>query len=124
MHLEEDTAKLMHDGGSSLIDFNRAGVPLMEIVTEADMRSAEEAWHYLTKLRTILRYLGVSTGNMEEGAMRCEANISLRPVGAEAFGTKVEVKNLNSFRAVRQAIAYEIERQAPAAGRGRAASSR
>ena len=111
VHLEEDTAKLTHQGDSSLIDFNRAGVPLMEVVTEADMRSAEDAYQYLTRLRTILRYLGVSTGNMEEGAMRCEANISIRPVGVEEFGTKVEVKNLNSFRSVRQAIAYEIERQ-------------
>ena len=111
VHLEEDTAKLMHDQDGSLIDFNRAGVPLMEIVSEADMRSAEEAWAYLVKLRTILRYLGVSTGNMEEGAMRCEANVSIRPVGSETFGTKVEIKNLNSFRSVRLAIAYEIERQ-------------
>ncbi len=111
VHLEEDTAKLIHQPDGSLIDYNRCGVPLMEIVTEADLRSAEEAWEYLVKLRTILRYLGVSTGNMEEGAMRCEVNISLRPVGEEAFGTKVEVKNLNSFRSVRQAIAYEIERQ-------------
>lgn len=111
VHLEEDTAKLIHQPDGSLIDYNRCGVPLMEIVTEADIRSAEEAWGYLTKLRTILRYLGVSTGNMEEGAMRCEVNISLRPVGATTFGTKVEVKNLNSFRSVRQAIAYEIERQ-------------
>jgi aspartyl-tRNA(Asn)/glutamyl-tRNA(Gln) amidotransferase subunit B len=110
VHLEEDTAKLMHQGDSSLVDFNRAGVPLMEIVTEADIRSGDEAWQYLTKLHTILRYLGVSTGNMEDGAMRCEANVSVRPVGSTEFGTKVEVKNLNSFRAVRQAIAYEIER--------------
>ncbi len=111
VHLEEDTAKLFHDGGSSLIDFNRSGVPLIEIVTEADIRSAEEAWAYLLELRAILRYLGVNSGNMEEGAMRCEANVSVRPVGAEALGTKVEVKNLNSFRSVRQAIAYEVERQ-------------
>ena len=112
VHLEEDTAKLIHEHDSSLIDFNRAGVPLMEIVSEADMTNADEAHAYLTKLRTILRYLGVSTGNMAEGAMRCEANVSIRPVGSTEFGTKVEVKNLNSFRAVRQAIAYEIERQA------------
>jgi aspartyl-tRNA(Asn)/glutamyl-tRNA(Gln) amidotransferase subunit B len=112
VHLEEDTAKLTHADGGSLIDFNRAGVPLMEIVTEADIRSADEAHAYLTKLRTILRYLGVSTADMEKGAMRCEANISLRPRGAEAFGVKVEVKNLNSFRSVRSAIQYEIERQA------------
>ncbi|NLG49619.1 MAG: Asp-tRNA(Asn)/Glu-tRNA(Gln) amidotransferase subunit GatB [Chloroflexi bacterium] len=111
VHLEEDTAKLIHQSGSSLIDFNRAGVPLMEIVSEADIRSAEEAWRYLVKLRTILRYLGVNSGNMEEGALRCEANVSVRPVGSTEFGTKVEIKNLNSFRAVRQSIAYEIQRQ-------------
>jgi len=111
VHLEEDTAKLTHVDGGSLIDYNRSGVPLMEIVTEADIRTADEAWQYLLKLRSILRFLGVSTGNMEDAAMRCEANISLRPAGSEAFGTKVEVKNLNSFRSVRQAVAYEIERQ-------------
>lgn len=110
-HLEEDTGKSTHMGDYTLEDYNRAGVPLMEVVTEPDMRSGEEAWAYLTKLRTILRYLGVASGNMEEGAMRCEVNISLRPVGVEAFGTKVEIKNLNSFRAVRQSIDYEIERQ-------------
>ncbi len=112
VHLEEDTAKMIHADGASLIDFNRAGVPLMEIVTESDLRTAEEASEFLTRLRTILRYLGVSTGNMEEGAMRCEANVSIRPRGAEALGTKVEVKNLNSFRSVRLAIEYEVERQA------------
>ncbi|MFO7695953.1 MAG: Asp-tRNA(Asn)/Glu-tRNA(Gln) amidotransferase subunit GatB [Anaerolineae bacterium] len=111
VHLEEDTARLVHQDGVSLVDFNRSGVPLMEIVTEADMHSAEDAYAYLFKLRQILRYLGVSTGNMEEGAMRCEANISVRPLGTEKLGTKVEVKNLNSFRSVRMAIAYEIERQ-------------
>ena len=112
IHLEEDTAKLTHAGGASLIDFNRSGVPLMEIVSEPDIRSPEEARLYLTKLRTILQYLGVSTGNMEDGAMRCEANISLQPEGASELGTKVEVKNLNSFRAVEQALAYEMQRQA------------
>ncbi|MHB0858155.1 MAG: Asp-tRNA(Asn)/Glu-tRNA(Gln) amidotransferase subunit GatB [Anaerolineae bacterium] len=112
VHLEEDTGKLIHQGDSSLIDLNRAGVPLMEIVTESDLRSADEAWQYLVKLQAILRTLGVSSGNMEEGAMRCEVNISLRPAGVETLGTKVEIKNLNSFRAVRQSIAYEIERQA------------
>ena len=120
VHLEEDTAKLTHTPDGSLIDCNRAGVPLMEIVTEADIRSADEAHAYLTRLRTILRYLGVSTGDMEKGAMRCEANISLRPRGAEALGTKVEVKNLNSFRSVRNAIAYEIERQSEILSAGRA----
>ena len=112
IHLEEDTAKLTHVNDYSLIDFNRSGVPLMEIVSEPDIRSPEEARLYLTKLRTILQYLGVSTGNMEEGAMRCEANISLLPEGSSTLGTKVEVKNLNSFRAVEQALAYEVARQA------------
>jgi aspartyl-tRNA(Asn)/glutamyl-tRNA(Gln) amidotransferase subunit B len=111
VHLEEDTGKSTHMGDHSLVDYNRSGVPLMEIVTEPDMRSGAEAWAYLTKLRTIMRYLGVGTGDMEKGAMRCEVNISLRPVGTEEFGTKVEIKNLNSFRAVRQGIEYEIERQ-------------
>jgi aspartyl-tRNA(Asn)/glutamyl-tRNA(Gln) amidotransferase subunit B len=110
-HLEEDTGKLYHRDGASLIDFNRAGVPLLEIVTEPDFRTPEEVYAYLTKLRTIVRYLGVSSGDMEKGAIRCEPNISVRPVGSEKLGTKIEVKNLNSFRAVRQALAYEIERQ-------------
>ena len=111
-HLEEDTGKLQHVDGASLIDFNRSGVPLLEIVTEPDFRTPEQVYAYLTKLRSLVRYLGVSSGDMEKGAMRCEPNISLRPVGSDAFGTKIEVKNLNSFRAVRQALAYEIERQA------------
>ncbi len=110
-HLEEDTGKLVHVEGASLVDFNRAGVPLLEIVSEPDMRSADEAYRYLLKLRTILRYLGVSTADMEKGAMRCEANVSVRPVGSDVLGTKVEVKNLNSFRSVRQALEYEIKRQ-------------
>ena len=116
VHLEEDVAKLQHrdgpDGGYSLLDVNRAGVPLMEIVSEPDMRSAEEARAYLTKLRTILRYIEASTANMEEGSFRCDANISLRPVGSEDLGTKVEVKNMNSFRSVYDALVYEAERQA------------
>jgi len=119
VHLEEDTAKLVHLRGlgqrpspnRSLVDFNRAGVPLMEIVSRPDLRTPEEARQYLTELRTILRYLGVNSGNMEEGAMRCEANISLRPRGRSALGTKVEVKNLNSFHSVKLALEYEIERQ-------------
>jgi aspartyl-tRNA(Asn)/glutamyl-tRNA(Gln) amidotransferase subunit B len=111
VHLEEDTGKLTHGDGHSLVDFNRAGVPLMEIVSEADMRSADEAYAFVTRLRQLVRYLGVSSGDMEKGAMRCEVNLSLRPAGAQAFGTKVEIKNLNSFRSVRNAIAYEIERQ-------------
>ncbi len=109
-HLEEDTGKLMHAGGHSLIDLNRAGVPLLEIVTEPDLRSAAEADAYLTKLQAILRYLGVSSADMEKGAMRCEANVSVRRAGEARFGTKVEVKNLNSFRAVRLALEYEVAR--------------
>ena len=112
VHLEEDTAKLVHLDGHSLVDFNRAGVPLMEIVSRPDIRTPEEARQYLTKLRNIVRYLGVNSGNMEEGAMRCEANISLRPRGRSELGTKVEVKNLNSFHSVKLALEYEIERQA------------
>ncbi len=111
VHLEEDTGKLIHAGTHSLVDLNRAGVPLMEIVTRPDMRSAEEAYALVTQLRQIVRYLGVSSGDMEKGAMRCEVNLSLRPQGSEELGTKVEIKNLNSFRSVRNAIAYEIERQ-------------
>jgi len=110
-HLEEDTGKLVHTGEHSLVDLNRAGVPLLEIVTEPDIRSPEEARAYLTKLQTILRYLGVSSADMEKGAMRCEANVSVRPTGQDAFGVKVEVKNLNSFRSVKLALEYEVERQ-------------
>jgi len=112
VHLEEDTGKLFHTAaGTSLLDFNRCGVPLMEIVTMPDLNSAEEARAYLTALRAILQYLGVSSGNMEEGAMRCEVNVSVAPVGAAQLGVKVEVKNLNSFRSVVQSLEYEIARQ-------------
>jgi len=115
VHLEEDTGKLFHvetsHGSFSLIDFNRSGVPLLEIVSEPDMHSVDDVKGYITKLRTILRYLGVSSGNMEEGAMRFEANISLRPRGTTTLGNRVEVKNLNSFRAVLHAVDYEIARQ-------------
>ncbi len=111
-HLEEDTGKLFHAGDVSLVDYNRSGIPLLEIVTEPDIRSSEEARQYLTKLRTILRYLGVSSGDMEKGDMRCEPNVSLRPVGSDGFGVKVEVKNLNSIRAVKLALEHEIQRQA------------
>jgi aspartyl-tRNA(Asn)/glutamyl-tRNA(Gln) amidotransferase subunit B len=110
-HLEEDTGKLMHTGVHSLVDLNRAGVPLLEIVTEPDLRSPEEARDYLTRLQAILRYLGVSSADMEKGAMRCEANVSVRPVGQAQFGTKVEVKNLNSFRSVKLSLEYEVARQ-------------
>ena len=116
VHLEEDTAKLLHRSTAegeaySLVDVNRSGVPLMEIVSEPDMRSPEEARQYLMKLRSILQYLGVSTGNMEEGSFRCDANISVRPVGHSISGVKVEVKNMNSFRAVYRALQYEETRQ-------------
>lgn len=111
VHLEEDTAKLFHEEGYALVDFNRSGVPLLEIVSEPDLHSIEEVRHYVTKVRTILRYLGVSSGDMEKGAMRFEANISLRPRGAEEYGTRVEIKNLNSFRAVLNSLQYEVERQ-------------
>ena len=123
VHLEEDVAKLMHRNepygeAYSLMDINRAGVPLMEIVGEPDLRSPEEARSYLTRLRTILRYIEVSTANMEEGSFRCDANISLRPRGAEEYGPKVEVKNMNSFRSVYGALGYEIERQTRALQEG------
>ncbi|MCC6458758.1 MAG: Asp-tRNA(Asn)/Glu-tRNA(Gln) amidotransferase subunit GatB [Caldilineaceae bacterium] len=113
-HLEEDTGRSVHEGIFSLVDLNRAGVPLMEIVTEADIHSADAAYAFLTKLRTILRYLGVNSGDMEKGALRCEPNISVRTLEQKArgeYGTKVEVKNLNSFRSVRAAIGYEMQRQ-------------
>ncbi len=110
-HLEEDAGKLLHQETYSLVDLNRAGIPLLEIVTEPDIRSSDEAYTFLTGLRTILRYLGVSTGDMEKGAMRCEPNVSVRPAGSQEFGTRTEIKNLNSFRSVRAGIEYEIERQ-------------
>lgn len=123
IHLEEDTAKLIHRSDPtgetySLIDVNRSGVPLMEIVSEPDMRSPEEARQYLIKLRSILRYLGVSTGNMEEGSFRCDANVSIRPVGSTELGSKVEVKNMNSFMSVLRALEFEVERQTAMAERG------
>jgi aspartyl-tRNA(Asn)/glutamyl-tRNA(Gln) amidotransferase subunit B len=111
VHLEEDVAKLWHRGDYSLIDVNRSGVPLMEIVSEPEISSPEEARDYLTKLHDILRYLGVSTGNMEEGSFRCDANISIRPSNSKKLLPKVEVKNMNSFKAVYQALEYESRRQ-------------
>jgi aspartyl-tRNA(Asn)/glutamyl-tRNA(Gln) amidotransferase subunit B len=110
-HLEEDTAKLAHQGNSALVDFNRAGVPLLEIVSEPDMRSVEAALAYATKVRAILRYLGVNSGDMEKGVLRFEANVSIRPAGSQELRTRTEIKNLNSFRALTRASAYEIQRQ-------------
>ena len=111
VHLEEDVAKLWHRGDCSLIDVNRSGVPLMEIVSEPEISYPEEARDYLIKLHNILRYLGVSTANMEEGSFRCDANISIRPLNSKRFLPKVEVKNMNSFKAVYQALEYEARRQ-------------
>ncbi len=116
VHLEEDTGKLVHAGimeqaESSLVDFNRCGVPLMEIVSEPDIRTPEEGAEYLRQLRAILVYLGVCDGNMEEGSFRCDANVSVRPKGSKELGTKVEVKNMNSFKNVQKALDYEIRRQ-------------
>jgi aspartyl-tRNA(Asn)/glutamyl-tRNA(Gln) amidotransferase subunit B len=124
VHLEEDVAKLLHcalPGGESysLVDVNRSGVPLMEIVGEPDLRSPEEARQYLIKLRSILQYLGVSTGNMEEGSFRCDANISIRSEGSPDSMAKVEVKNMNSFRAVYRAMDYEAKRQRKAVAEGK-----
>src|SRR5438552_7779450 len=111
VHLEEDTARLLHHEGYSLIDINRSGTPLMEIVSEPDMRSPEEARLYMQKLREILVYLGVSSGRMEEGSLRCDANISVRPRGQQKLGVKTEIKNMNSFRSVERALEYEAQRQ-------------
>ena len=112
-HLEEDAGKLIHDdaGDGSLVDLNRTGTPLLEIVSEPDMHSPEEAYVYLTTLKQLISYLGVSDCNMEEGSLRCDANVSIRPVGQKELGTKVEVKNLNSFKGVQKALEYEIKRQ-------------
>ena len=117
-HLEEDAGKLVHAGANglagstySLVDLNRAGTPLLEIVSEPDMRSPEEAKNYMEELRNIVRYIGVCDGNLEEGSMRCDANISIMPKGSKEFGTRAEIKNVNSFAALQRAIEYEIERQ-------------
>ncbi len=112
-HLEEDAGKSLHEGleGWSGIDLNRAGTPLLEIVSEPDMRSAKEAVAYMKKIHTLVRYLGICDGNMQEGSFRCDANVSVRPRGQEKFGTRAEIKNLNSFRYVEKAINYEVERQ-------------
>ncbi len=117
-HLEEDAGKLVHAGATglagssySLVDLNRAGTPLLEIVSEPDMRSSEEARMYMEELRNIVRYIGVCDGNLEEGSMRCDANISIMPKGSKEFGTRAEIKNVNSFSALQRAIEYEIDRQ-------------
>src|SRR3954471_22606295 len=117
VHIEEDAGKSLHDGfvgagETTAIDLNRSGVPLIEIVSEPDIATPDEAYEYLTRLKEIILYTGVSDVNMEEGSLRCDANISLRPRGQEKFGTKAEVKNVNSFRFIKQALEYEIERQA------------
>ena len=112
IHMEEDAGKNIHEGGGySFVDLNRAGVPLMEIVSEPDIRSPLEASEYMKKLRAILRYLGVCDGNMEEGSLRCDANVSIRPMGQVEYGIRAEVKNINSFRFVEKALEYEIKRQ-------------
>jgi aspartyl-tRNA(Asn)/glutamyl-tRNA(Gln) amidotransferase subunit B len=118
LHMEEDAGKLVHAGSErlsgstySLVDYNRAGIPLVEIVSEPDLRSGQEAAEYAEELRRIMRYLGVSDGNMQEGSLRCDVNISVRPVGQKEFGVKVEIKNMNSFNAIQRAIEHEIERQ-------------
>ena len=117
-HLEEDAGKLVHAGSAgiagssySLVDLNRAGTPLLEIVSEPDMRSSDEARAYMEELRNIVRYIGVCDGNLEEGSMRCDANISIMPKGSKVFGTRAEIKNVNSFSALQRAIEYEIDRQ-------------
>jgi aspartyl-tRNA(Asn)/glutamyl-tRNA(Gln) amidotransferase subunit B len=110
-HLEEDTAKLFHQGKYTLVDYNRAGIPLLEIVSEPDMHSVEALLAYATGIRTILRYLGVNSGDMEKGVLRFEANVSVRPVGSNELRTRTEIKNLNSFRALTRASDYEIRRQ-------------
>ncbi|MEL4895550.1 Asp-tRNA(Asn)/Glu-tRNA(Gln) amidotransferase subunit GatB [Crocosphaera sp. Alani8] len=125
LHMEEDAGKLVHAGSDrlagsthSLVDFNRTGVPLLEIVSEPDIRTGQEAAEYAQELRRLVRYLGISDGNMQEGSLRCDVNISVRPVGQKEFGTKVEIKNMNSFSAIQKAIEYEIERQIEAVENG------
>lgn len=125
LHMEEDAGKLVHAGSErlsgsthSLVDFNRTGVPLLEIVSEPDLRTGTEAAEYAQELRRLVRYLGISDGNMQEGSLRCDVNISVRKKGTEKFGTKVEIKNMNSFSAIQKAIEYEIDRQIEAIENG------
>ncbi|HEY9907959.1 MAG TPA: Asp-tRNA(Asn)/Glu-tRNA(Gln) amidotransferase subunit GatB [Thermosynechococcaceae cyanobacterium] len=127
LHMEEDAGKLVHGGSDrlsgstySLVDYNRAGVPLIEIVSEPDLRSGQEAAEYAQEIRRIMRYLGVSDGNLQEGSLRCDVNVSVRPVARQEFGTKVEIKNMNSFNAIHRAIDYEIQRQTAAIESGEA----
>jgi aspartyl-tRNA(Asn)/glutamyl-tRNA(Gln) amidotransferase subunit B len=120
MHLEEDTGKLTHMGRCSGVDFNRAGVPLLEIVTEPEMHTPDEAYAFLVALKELMQYAGVSRCDMEKAQMRCDVNVSVRPVGTRKLGEKIEIKNLNSFRAVHRALEYEIERQAEALDNGEA----
>lgn len=119
IHMEEDAGKNVHaPAGVSFVDYNRAGVPLCEIVSEPDVRSAEEAAEYVRAIRSLVRYLGIGDGNMEEGSLRCDANVSLRLHGAKEYGTKAEIKNMNSFKNVREAVEYEVKRQATLLDRG------
>ncbi len=120
IHMEEDTGKSLHDLDieNTLMDYNRAGTPLVEIVTEPDLRSGDDAYAFLTEVRKLVRYLGVCDGNMEEGSLRCDANISIRPLGSSTFGTKVEVKNMNSMSNVKRAIEHEFERQCEMTDKG------
>jgi aspartyl-tRNA(Asn)/glutamyl-tRNA(Gln) amidotransferase subunit B len=118
IHVEEDAGKSIHDANGTRLDFNRCGVPLLEMVTEPDLRSPREAYLFLERLRQLVRYLDISDGNMEEGSLRCDANVSVRPRGREAFGTRTELKNMNSMRHVQQALDYEIARQIAAVERG------
>jgi len=113
IHMEEDAGKSIHDQDpyNTLVDLNRAGVPLIEIVSEPDLRSPREAYQYLTRIKQIVQYLEICDGNMEEGSLRCDANVSIRPVGQKEFGTRTELKNMNSFRNVERAIEYEVRRQ-------------
>jgi aspartyl-tRNA(Asn)/glutamyl-tRNA(Gln) amidotransferase subunit B len=127
LHMEEDAGKLVHAGSDrlagsthSLVDFNRTGIPLLEIVSEPDLRSGQEASEYAQELRRVVRYLGIGNGNMQEGSLRCDVNISVRPVGQKEFGVKVEIKNMNSFSAIQKAIEHEIERQIEAIANGEA----
>jgi len=120
VHMEEDAGKLIHREEVSLVDFNRTGVALLEIVSEPDMRSPEEAYEYLTNLKSIIGYLGVSDCDMEKGSLRCDANISLRKIGQKEFGVKTELKNMNSFKAVRDALVFEVGRQGAALDEGKA----